>query len=73
LLASGKAGAAEAYADNAAFLEVQKHVTEVCQQHPDIARKVRDAARYGIKGANLRRCSAGAAPTMASGPSTATE
>jgi hypothetical protein len=55
LLATRKAGAAEYHAGNPVFAEVSRAAPEVCARHPDIARAVKEAARYGFKGRNLRR------------------
>src|SRR5262245_44742912 len=54
-LASGKPGAAEHYADSEAFRHVLPVVQELCDRFPDIGRAVRNASRFGIKGANLRK------------------
>src|SRR5262245_17101878 len=47
-LASGKPGAAEHYADSVAFRHVLPVVQELCDRFPDIATRVKAAARQGI-------------------------
>lgn len=63
LLASGKAGAAQRFADDRVFLACLDVLPEVTAKHPDIRRGVEKAARSGFKADNLqahrneKRCS----------------
>lgn len=55
LLASGKAGAVERFADDPTFAECVARLPELAERHPDIGRKVQVAARTGFRGAHLMR------------------
>src|SRR5262245_32337958 len=54
-LASGKAGAAERFAEDATFALVVRALPEVKRRWPDIARRVEAASRSGFQGAHLIR------------------
>ena len=55
LLARDKAEAAAFYAGDPVFAAVQAEAPAVLAKHADIRHKVKEAARYGIHGRNLRR------------------
>ena len=54
LLATGKPGAAERFADDPVYAVCLDRVEEIVNRHPDIARKVAVAARSGFRGDPLR-------------------
>lgn len=54
LLATGKAGVEERLGDDPVFRECLTQLPEVVARHPDIGRKVEQAAKYGFKGDHRR-------------------
>lgn len=70
LLASGKAGAAERFAGDRAFLACLDVLPEVCERQPDIRRRVEVAARSGFRKSNLphlRQAAAGESGVLCEG------
>ena len=53
LLATGKQGSEERYADDPIFAACRERLPEVAAKHPDIATKVERAAKSRFKGDNL--------------------
>jgi hypothetical protein len=52
LRSTSKAGAEEHFADDPAFQKARLELPVISARHPDIARQVRRASRYGIQGAS---------------------
>src|SRR5262245_58482969 len=55
LLASGKTGAAERFAEDATFQECLTVLPRIAERHPEIRRTVERAALTGFQGNHLRR------------------
>jgi len=53
LLASGKSGAAERFAEDTAFVECVRRLPVIAARHTTIGRAVEKASRTGLRGANL--------------------
>jgi hypothetical protein len=66
LLATGKAGAAERFADDPVFAGARELAAPIGERFPRIQRDVAYAARFGLRGDHLRRLrrsESGAVPT----------